>query len=347
MKKYLITVLLAVLALASCTQRESYNPLTTVIEASFEQDATTTKLSVSDDNGLTWSEGDAFMMFGEGTSSKFTLTGEAGKATATFSGVAPTGIKGAAFPWQQDAKPTLSEGVLSMTLSSELDQTTAGKCNLPMYAAISSGKSISFTHLAGVMRIRFSDIPTGYKTLTVTASKPMSGLFTANIADENPTLTSSSNDDESKVVSVTFTEATDEENSNVLYIPLPVGLYEYIDVEISNGTDTKELISYTNKTVERAKIYTANLSYVDVEASTPVAEGVTINSEGIYYISNVAGLEWFRDQVNNENTFEGKTIKLVADLDLNNENWTSIGTEAKPFSGTFDGNGKTIKNRPL
>ena len=48
--------------------------------------------------------------------------------------------------------------------------------------------------------------------------------------------------------------------------------------------------------------------------------------------------------------FKGETIKLSADIDLENKPWTPIGTvlgESRytyGFAGTFDGNGKTIKN---
>lgn len=35
---------------------------------------------------------------------------------------------------------------------------------------------------------------------------------------------------------------------------------------------------------------------------------------------------------------------LTADIDLGNEEWTPIGTEGKPFRGTFDGSGNTISN---
>ena len=68
--------------------------------------------------------------------------------------------------------------------------------------------------------------------------------------------------------------------------------------------------------------------------------------DGVYQIGNVAALKAFATKVNAGETFEGKTVKLVADLDLNNEEWTPIGSAYKDhgFMGNFDGNGKTIKN---
>ena len=74
-----------------------------------------------------------------------------------------------------------------------------------------------------------------------------------------------------------------------------------------------------------------------------------------YYIKTVADLKFFRDQVNGGNNYAGKYVKLAADIDLNNENWTPIGNitynsqykpadASKVFSGVFDGNGKVISN---
>ena len=42
--------------------------------------------------------------------------------------------------------------------------------------------------------------------------------------------------------------------------------------------------------------------------------------------------------------FSKKTIILANDIDLQNVEWTPIGTSSKPFKGTFDGGGYTIKN---
>lgn len=51
----------------------------------------------------------------------------------------------------------------------------------------------------------------------------------------------------------------------------------------------------------------------------------------------------FRDRVNGGDTCEGKTIKLMSDIDLNgseNDQWIPMTT----FAGTFDGNYHSIKN---
>lgn len=68
----------------------------------------------------------------------------------------------------------------------------------------------------------------------------------------------------------------------------------------------------------------------------------------VFEISTADELAWVAEQVNSNpsNTFSGKTVKLVKDIDLNNKNWTPIGLtgDVSGFQGVFDGNGKTISN---
>ena len=73
-----------------------------------------------------------------------------------------------------------------------------------------------------------------------------------------------------------------------------------------------------------------------------------------FEISSAAELVWFRDQVNSGN--RGISAKLTVDIDLaefchaadtkytEEVSWTPIGNPDNRYQGTFDGNGKTIKN---
>lgn len=72
--------------------------------------------------------------------------------------------------------------------------------------------------------------------------------------------------------------------------------------------------------------------------------------ENPYEISTLEELKFFRNQVNAGNsTYDasGVYVELTASIDLQNENWTPIGTngdDATRFSGIFNGNGCTISN---
>ena len=65
-------------------------------------------------------------------------------------------------------------------------------------------------------------------------------------------------------------------------------------------------------------------------------------------IGNYAELVAFRDQVNNGRHFENVVVKLTADIDISGRPWTPIGAgdrnteDTQYFSGTFDGNNRTI-----
>ena len=89
----------------------------------------------------------------------------------------------------------------------------------------------------------------------------------------------------------------------------------------------------------------------DAEGNT--VEGVGLDKDGNYVITAAAGMNWFANEVDNGDSFEGKTIKLHTDIDLYkvDENgepvcFEPIGSYRKdtPFKGTFDGQHNTIKN---
>lgn len=63
-----------------------------------------------------------------------------------------------------------------------------------------------------------------------------------------------------------------------------------------------------------------------------------------FYISTAAQLAQFAYMLNSEiRLFAGKTVRLIADIDLSAHYWVPIGNkEARAFAGTFDGQGHTI-----
>lgn len=67
--------------------------------------------------------------------------------------------------------------------------------------------------------------------------------------------------------------------------------------------------------------------------------------DGKYHVADAADLTAFRDAVNAGKNFSGETVILDSDIDMSGETWTAgIGVGSAKFSGTFDGNGKTISN---
>ena len=62
-------------------------------------------------------------------------------------------------------------------------------------------------------------------------------------------------------------------------------------------------------------------------------------------ISTPLALNRFRERVNRGETFRGRVVKVEADIDMANEEWSmGIGGDQYPFLGTFDGQGHIISN---
>ena len=102
--------------------------------------------------------------------------------------------------------------------------------------------------------------------------------------------------------------------------------YEFTGCTINNG-------NFLNKTyVSAAGVIKVDGNDYDLNNST--------------FISTAEELFAFANEVNvNNNAFNGKTVYLMADIDLANAVWTPVGqTGATQFKGTFDGQGKTIYN---
>ena len=61
-------------------------------------------------------------------------------------------------------------------------------------------------------------------------------------------------------------------------------------------------------------------------------------------ISSASAMSAFAVMVNNGESFENYTVTLNADIDLNNQPWTPIGTSTNAFKGNFDGKDHMISN---
>ena len=97
-------------------------------------------------------------------------------------------------------------------------------------------------------------------------------------------------------------------------------------------------LSEAERAEEIATIIQDNIDHVDYKGDVLIHK----DDESVedYYLTLAA----FRDAVNEGNSFAGYTITQQANVDLNNAAWTPIGTNANPFSGKYDGNGRTVSN---
>lgn len=120
---------------------------------------------------------------------------------------------------------------------------------------------------------------------------------------------------------------------------------------VPNGDYTYEISKDGYKTKSRSfTIQNSDESYiVKLVASDLLWTGDEDTSwynteDNTFEISSAAQLAGLLKLVNEGNNFEGKTIKLTKDLNLDDREWAGIGTSENQFAGTFDGTGYSISN---
>lgn len=143
--------------------------------------------------------------------------------------------------------------------------------------------------------------------------------------------------------------------------------------EIENGFKLIATIKDTEKEVSGYTFFLNNKKYKEIttgeksiEIDVTDQEFSTIEcfadakcTDGTFYCSNTLNVDNYiirtandfdklRQEVEGGNTFEGKRIRVLNDIDLEgseqNRNWVAIGNESHPFSGTFEGNNYKILN---
>lgn len=82
--------------------------------------------------------------------------------------------------------------------------------------------------------------------------------------------------------------------------------------------------------------------------SAPLADLTSFQpqeADGTILITSAGELLWVAEQAAGQNTFSGKTVRLINDIDLENASWTGIGYNLNNyFAGTFDGDNHAIRN---
>ena len=89
-----------------------------------------------------------------------------------------------------------------------------------------------------------------------------------------------------------------------------------------------------------------NKSVIIIDGRTYVAEGVTKDSEGAYYVSTAAGLKHMNTIFSNKTAGKNVVMNLDADIDFANYSWTPVDSHADAAFeiDEINGNGHTISN---
>lgn len=378
MKKFSIFLCLgaAVLSLASCTREQLAPDGLYTIKASREGDAATKTYIDDDRNLLVWAAGDKIGVFnGNNVNADYTLSSGAGAVSAEFSAETPF-TKGALYAYYPYSETnTTSAGSIVVDLSNQTYSTPSdfGKYFYMVGSAyVNEGATdinIDFKNpLAAFVFKVDNNLDHAIKVtgFSVSNSEPVFHQeATLNLTAEDPTVLHTTDDDLTKEISVTI-EDIEVASGDKLYFPLvviPANLADkqlYFTFSYISNEESKTLNkSVSGKNITRNTLipgtFTLEESTIggDIESSwdgTSISEPETDGSDAnVYYIKSAAELAWVAQQVNGKkDNFEGKTLLLTNDINLNGHYWTPIGkVESYPgitFRGTFDGQNHTISN---
>ena len=284
----------------------------------------------------------------------------------------------AVYPYSANHTLT-AEGVFTLDLSSLATQNyTEGSFEngKSVMTAKSDDTNLFFYNALSMICFKlWSVVPGDYsiKSITLTsASAVLNGIATVKMSAEQPVAEFTSG---TKEITLTCAEAVQLETEGSVseegvptgghdfYMLVPAGTYGVEDLTIKiEGTDAngKALVYEVKYPTEekgalelnRSEIFTIYKEFTeetwtgsietgwDGTSTTPVEE-----QSDVYEITTPAELAWVADQVNSgSNTFSGKTVKLMNNIDLSNEEWTPIGLGKNYFKGTFEGGNNTISN---
>lgn len=261
-----------------------------------------TRAAVHDVN-IVWTDDDAIKVFNDGgtASEVWNISpDDSGLETARFYFIGEPQLASgeaafAAFP--AASVTALSDSKLTMTLPESIafdtqavDEEDLVKTVIPMWATW--GSSLTFHHLAAVIKVSFNNLPAGTTELILSSStQHLSGTFTSGTLSESdlPELTYSEGG--SQRVSVTFPATTATENRTV-FLPIPTGTYD-LKLQARVGDDVRDVKSWATREFARGKLYRAGINYVELTASSPadISVGLSTIADGDKVEINVVSAE--------------------------------------------------------
>ena len=305
-----------------------------------------TKTSVTDEGVFTWSTGDNIWLHTTSGSVVGTLSSGAGTASANFSYGAYFGEMTGKAVYPYNSGHAISGDELSVVMPSAYDLgSNLTNTNAAMYGVVSDGR-LKFNHLAGVMRFKFKNVPAGVNKFTLTLDKKINGTFIADLTKAYPVIeTSETSTASEKTITLNFTALT-ETADIALYVPLPLGTYNSLELGLYVGNQS--VWTYSNavsNTISRKSLIlmpTVTLGGTiggeiegddsidgEIEGNEPVeSEVIDLSEDGTAnsYIVSEAGAYRFTPTKGNSN----ESVGAIASAEVL---WETFGTDVTPNVG--------------
>ena len=232
MKKLNKALFLLMLLLSACVKNAELVPgghISAVMES--EQ----TKTSVTDEGSFTWSAGDKVWIGTTSGGVVGTLSDGAGTSKAEFTYDTFFGEMTGKAVYPYNVGHVIKDNELSMVLPASYDLgLTLSNTNALMYGVNVDG-TVQFSHLAGVMRFKFKNVPAGTDKFQITLDKKVNGTFLVDLDSEQPIVEAGiAAEKADKVITLNFAPLQTVSDI-VLYVPLPVGTYTSIGLDLWAG----------------------------------------------------------------------------------------------------------------
>ena len=154
--------------------------------------------------------------------------------------------------------------------------------------------------------------------------------------------------DSEKIISAGYTKSDKLDDGKSVYLAMVVYMPETVGNEANYGDVKPEINLGINVFATQATSESDSFGadYDKGADWTGIADTEWYNTTDIEFtLTTSEQLAGLAEIVNaGKDTFEGKTVKLGADIDLNKMNWTPIGNSTNKFKGKFIGTGYTISN---
>ena len=203
-----------------------------------------TRSAVTDEGVFTWSKGDQIWIQTTAGNAIGTLSSGDGNSKAQFSYGSFIGEMTGKAIYPYNAGHSISENTLNVTLPSSYNLgASLSNTNAIMFGEEVDG-TLKFSHLAGVMRFSFKNVPAGTDRFTITLDKKINGSFTTALTSGIPVIVTEDCEVEyEKNVSLCF-EALETTSDIKLHVPLPIGTYSSLSLALFKGEE--QVWSYSN-----------------------------------------------------------------------------------------------------
>ena len=303
MRLYTLALLAAASMLICACAKEEQIPGNTQKSVTASIDGNSLTRAAVRDVNIVWTDADAIKVFNaDGAANEVwnISSDDSGLETARFFYIGvPQLASGeeafAAFP--AASVTALADSKLTMTLPETIafDTQTVGeedlvKTVIPMWATW--GSSLTFHHLAAVVKINFNNLPVGTTELILSSStQHLSGTFVSGTLSESdlPELTYSEGGSQS--VSVTFPATTATENRTV-FLPIPAGTYD-LKIQARVGGELRQVKSWATREFARGKLYRTGVNYIELTAisTADITDGLSTIADGEKVEINVVSAE--------------------------------------------------------